>query len=85
MIAPCKGLQGDAAQSAANQARNTGANPISHCVLYIICSVHDPLRAPFFTQAAAFRQGVGISLFNMNIHQERDFAGYTVLFRTMGF
>ena len=26
MIAPCKGLQGDAAQSAANQARNTGAN-----------------------------------------------------------
>ena len=29
MIAPCKGLQGDAAQSAANQARNTGANPFS--------------------------------------------------------
>ena len=25
----CKGLQGDAAQSAANQARNTGANPFS--------------------------------------------------------
>ena len=29
LIAPCKGLQGDAAQSAANQARNTGANPFS--------------------------------------------------------
>ena len=31
MIAPCKckGLQGDAAQPAANQARNTGANPFS--------------------------------------------------------
>ena len=29
MIAPCKGLQGDAVQSAANQARNTGANPFS--------------------------------------------------------
>ena len=25
----CKGLQGDAVQSAANQARNTGANPFS--------------------------------------------------------
>ena len=29
MIAPCKGLQGDAAQSAANQARNTGAKMIT--------------------------------------------------------
>ena len=30
MIAPfVRGLQGDAAQSAANQARNTGANPFS--------------------------------------------------------
>ena len=29
MIAPCKGLQGDAAQSAANQARSTGADPFS--------------------------------------------------------
>ena len=29
MIAPFKGLQGDAAQSAASQARNTGANPFS--------------------------------------------------------
>ena len=29
MIAPWKGLQNDAAQSAANQARNTGANPFS--------------------------------------------------------
>ena len=27
MIAPCEGLQGDPAPSAANQARNTGANP----------------------------------------------------------
>ena len=29
LIAPWKGLQGDAAQSAANQAKNTGANPFS--------------------------------------------------------
>ena len=29
MIAPCKSLQGDAAQPAANQARNTRANPFS--------------------------------------------------------
>ena len=32
MIAPCKGLQGDAAQSAANQARNTGASPFSFTI-----------------------------------------------------
>ena len=29
LIAPCKGLQGDAAQSAANRTRNTGASPFS--------------------------------------------------------
>ena len=28
-IAPSKGLQGDAAQSAASQTRNTGANPFT--------------------------------------------------------
>ena len=32
MIAPCKGLQNDAAQSAANQARNTRANPFSFTI-----------------------------------------------------